>query len=93
MVEPTQRLTLELGRTTVKDYYEKAVARSGSPIDPDEQPDEELIERGAVRVALTGPAPERDRACAAGPVALKLGADLTLHTEDGRYAMKRGVGP
>jgi hypothetical protein len=46
-----------------------------------------------VRVALTGPAPERDRACAAGPVALKLGADLTLHTEDGRYAMKRGVGP
>jgi hypothetical protein len=78
-VEPTRRLTPELAGITVQDY-QKVVARYGSPIDRHRSPDEGLIERDAVRVPITGPAPENDPACAAGRVALEPGAEVALHT-------------
>jgi hypothetical protein len=81
-VEPTRRLTPELSRITVQDYRRKVVARYGSPIDLGQSPDEALIERDAVRVAITGPPPTNDPACAPGPVALQLGSQLLLHTGD-----------
>jgi hypothetical protein len=81
-VESTRRLTPELARLTVHDYREKVVARYGSPIDPDESPDEALIERDALRVPIMGPAPNDDPACADGPVAIVLGGRVVLHTGD-----------
>ena len=81
-VEPTRRLTPELSRITVQDYHRIVVARYGSPIDLDQSTDDALIERGAVGVAITGPAPTNDPACAAGPVTLQLGGEVALHTGD-----------
>jgi hypothetical protein len=81
-VEPTRQLIPQLGRITVRNYHQKVVARYGSSIDPDQTPDEALIERHAVRVPILGPAPSHDPACATGPVALQLGDEVALHTRD-----------
>jgi hypothetical protein len=81
-VEPTRRLTPELGPLTMQDYYEKVVPRYGSPIGTDETPDEGLIERNALGVAIMGPEPKNAPACAAGPVTVELGAAVALHTMD-----------
>ena len=81
-VEPTRRLTPELGPLTLRDYYEKVVPRYGSPIDTDESPDEGLIERNALSVPIMGPEPKNAPACAAGPVTVELGAAVALHTLD-----------
>jgi hypothetical protein len=81
-VDPTRRLIPELARITVGDYHQRVVARYGSPIDPHQAPDEALIERDAVRVAIVGPAPSDDPACAAGPVTLRVNDEVALHTGD-----------
>jgi hypothetical protein len=80
--EPTRRLIPELARITVRDYHQKVVARYGSSIDPDQTPDEALIEAHAVRVPIVGPAPSHDPACAAGAVTLQLGDEMAFHTGD-----------
>jgi hypothetical protein len=51
----------------VRNYHQKVVARYGSPIDRNQAPDEALIERHVVRVAMIGPAPLHDLACTADP--------------------------
>jgi hypothetical protein len=81
-VEPTRRLTPELAWITVHDYRRIVVARYGSPIDPDQPPDEALIKRHSIYAAIVGPPPTNDPACAAGPVTLQLGGEATLHTGD-----------
>jgi len=81
-VEPTRRLTPELSRITVEDYHQIVVARYGSSIDLDQSTDEALIERDAVRLAITGPPPTNDPACGAGPVTLQLGGEVAMHTRD-----------
>jgi hypothetical protein len=81
-VEPMRPLIPELARITVRDYHQKVVARYGSLIDLDQPPDAALIERHAVRVPMVGPAPSYDLACAAGPVTLRRGDELGLHTGD-----------
>jgi hypothetical protein len=81
-VEPSRRLTPELSGITAWDYYAKVVARYGSPIDRDDPPDQALIERHAVWVAITGTALEDDPICVDGPVTRRLGADVVLQTGD-----------
>jgi hypothetical protein len=81
-VEPTRRLILQLAAITVQDYYGKVVARYGSPLDRDVTPDEALIERRAVWVAVAGPVPEGDPACVDGPVTERPDAKVALHTGD-----------
>jgi hypothetical protein len=81
-VEPARRLPRELARITVRDYREKVVSRYGSPIDPSEAPDKALIERSALGVPIVGQAPADDPACAAGPVTLHVGGEVSLHTGD-----------
>jgi hypothetical protein len=81
-VDPAQRLIPQLARLTVRDYRDKVVARYGSPIDRDEPPDQALIERNALRVPVTGPAPKDVPACAAGPVTIGPGGEVALHTRD-----------
>jgi hypothetical protein len=80
--EPSRRLTPELSGITAWDYYAKVVARYGSPIDRDDPPDQALIERHAVWVAITGTALEDDPICVDGPVTRRLGADVVLQTGD-----------
>ena len=56
----------DLGGITVRDHRQRAVAPYGSPIDPDQKPDEAMIGRHVPRVAIAGPAPTTPRS--AGPV-------------------------